>query len=516
MKKWLSFITVFLLIGNFFIPAEEQKKELSLKEAIYHALKNNLDLQIQMTDTEISQKTLKINKALFVPTLNISGIASETNEPASSFLSGADVITNNRMSLTLAITQQLPFGGNISFQLENRESKSNSRWANPDPFLFSNATLSLNQPLLKGFGITATKREIYIAANNLKIAKHQLKENIINLVYSVEETYWNLVYAHQNLEATKMALQRAKDLLRQNEIKVRVGSAAPIEILTAKAEVARNESSVIQAEKTIQTTEEGLKRILNMSKEKHLIVPADKPETKKIDVDFNKFLLEGLKNRPDIEQAKLDLKNYKIEVKYARNQLLPDLQLTASYYITGQGGDLFGYLKSPLEDDFNRETDTYLLMTRNIWDSIDEVFSFLYKNHEIGLTLKIPITFKKEKAELAKAKINLKKALLSLENVENTINSEVKEVIKELEANAKLVEADNIALELQDQRLKAEEKKLSVGLSTNFIVFDYQRQYANAQTQALRSIINYNLTRAKINKILARTFEAYEIKFKEF
>lgn len=518
MKKWLIFLIAVSLVGGVFARAEEEKKELSLKEAIFQALKNNLDLQVQMSDAELSRQTLRINKAIFIPTLDISGSTSEANIPSSGFLSGAAVTKSTGLSLELTLTQQLPFGGNVRFNLDNGKTKSNSKWANPDPSLSSEARFTLSQPLLKNFGMTATKREIYIASNSLKMAKHQLRQNIIDLVYNVEQAYWNLVLAHQSYEATEMALKRAQDLLKQNEIKVKVGSAAPIEILTAKADVAVNESALIQAERNIQTSEENLKRILNMSKEPATIFPSDRPEIKKIPVDFNEFLEEGLNNRPDMERAKLDLENYKIRVKYAKNQALPELNVVAFYYTTGQGGDLYEYApgKSPLQDDFDRETDTVLSQQKSIWGSMDDVFSNLYKNYSISLNLSIPIGFASEKAQLAQARINLKRSLLTLQNTENTVYSEVKEVIKQLEANAKLVEADRITLELQEQRLKAEEKRLSVGLSTNFEVLAYQRQLATSQTQALGSTIEYTMTLARINQILARTFDVYDIKFKDF
>jgi outer membrane protein TolC len=516
MRKRLIFGIIILLIGSFLAPAETEKKEITLKEAIFHALKNNLDLQVQITDTELAEKTLKINKAIFIPTFEATGTTLERNTPSQGALSGGDVIKQTQQALTLTLTQKLPIGGTLVFELDNDKTVSTSKWANPDPSLSSTATLTLNQPLLKNFGMTATKRQIYISKNNLKISKHQLKENIINLVYTVEEAYWNLVHAHQNLGSTKMALKRANDLLKQNEIKVRVGSAAPIEILTAKAEVARNGSLVIQAERTIQTAEEQLKKILNMSRENFSLFPTDTPQIKKIDANFNDFLLEGLNNRPDIERAKLDLSNQKIGVKFAKNQILPELGLTATYFTTGQGGELYGYTKDPLDQDFSRDEHTYLLDTKSIWASMDDVFKNLYKNYTVTLNLKIPLSFSKEKAELAQAKINLKKSLLGLKNVENTVHSEIKEVIKELEANAKLVEADKIALELEGQKLRAEERRLAVGLTTNIIVLDFQRQYAEAEARALGSVIEYNLTLAKINKILARTFKVYDIKFKEF
>ena len=518
MKKWLVFLIALSLLGGVFARAEEQKKEISLKEAIYQALKNNLDLQIQIADAELSQKTLKINKSIFIPTFQIVSAVSESNEPASGFLSGAEVTKENAFSLSGTLSEQLPIGGVFSIRLNGSRSTTNSIYQKVNPYIGSRATISLTQPLLKNFGLTPTKREIYIASNNLKMAKHQLRQNIIDLVYNVEQAYWNLVLAHQSYEATKMALQRAQDLLKQNEIKVKVGSAAPIEILTAKADVASNESSLIQAERTIQTAEENLKRILNMSKEEAVIFPSDKPEIRKISVDFNEFLLEGLNNRPDIEQAKLDLENYKIGVKYARNQMLPTLDLEASYYATGRGGTLYDYAPgtSPTDPDFNPDTDMILLAKKSLGDALDEVFSRLYKNYGIQLTLRVPLSFSREKAQMAQARINLKRSLLALKNTENTVHSEVKEVLKELEANAKLVEADRIALELQGQRLKAEEKRLAVGLTTNFIVLDYQRQYASAETQALRSTIDYTMTLARINRILARTFDIYDIKFKDF
>lgn len=512
MRRFLSFIILFVFIGNFFIHTEEQKKQLSLKEAIFFALKNNLDLQIEMTNTDYFWNSLKINESIFVPTFNVDFTNSETNRPSTGVLSGAEIDKMKNLSLTLRLDQKLALGGNLSVQVENSKRESSSRFWNPNPILSSQLTFSLSQPLLKGFGTFATKKDIYIANNEYKKNRHQLRDQIINLVNNVENAYWNLVYAHQSLEATKMGLKQAKDLLRENEIKVRVGSAAKIEILEAQTSVANYESQVIQSEQNVQTAEETLKKILNMVQRVEPIEPLDKPDIKTISIDFNKFLHEALNNRPDIERARLDLKNYNILVKYARNQMLPDLQLTASYYTTGQGGDQLIYEGNPLFGP------SILVgsIEKDIWESMKDVISNLYRNYSIGLSLSIPLSFSREKAQLAQAKINLKRALLTLKNIENNIYSEVKEVLKELEARTKLVRANEIALKLNEQKLMAEKKKLAVGLSTNFYVINAQNEYLRALTNELRAKIDYNLTLAKINKTLARTFEANNIKFKDF
>lgn len=519
MNKWKIIIIVMVMLAGFCLQAEEPQKDFSLKDAIYHALKNNLDLQVQLTDTQVSRKALSANKGIFIPQLELNGSMIETNDPSEGVLSGSkEISTRESQSLTLGISQQLPIGGTVQLQLYSSQTETNSIFTNPNPSLYSRATLSLSQPLLKGFGLTATKRQIYIAANNLKSSREQLRQQIINIVYTTEEAYWQLVYAYQNREATQMSLQRARDLLKQNEIKVRVGSAAPIEILSAKAEVARYESSLITAEKSIQTAQENLKSILNLSKEHFLVNPTDKPEIKKAQANLAEFLEEGLKNRPDIQQAKLDLANNNIEVKYAKNQTLPELSLNFSYYTTGRGGDLLVYApgKSPILPDFNPDTDIIDVIKKDLMNSMDDVFSNLYRNYSVSLNLKMPLSFAKEKAELAQAKLRMKKALLNLKKVENTVYTEVKNVIMELESNAKLVDADKLTLDLNEQNLKAEEKKLSVGLSTNFQVLQYQKDLSQAQANYLQSVINYNMSLAKINKILARTFKSYDIKLDEY
>ena len=156
-----------------------------------------------------------------------------------------------------------------------------------------------------------------------------------------------------------------------------------------------------------------------------------------------------------MEQARLDLKNYNIRVRYAKNQMLPDLQVTATYYSAGRGGDqLIFEGGSPLFG--GRVVGS---VSKDIWETIQDVVGNLYKNYSISLNLTVPLSFTREKAQLTQAKLNLKRALLTIKDTETTIYSEVKNVIKELEARTKLVEANKIAMDLNWQKLRAEQKK---------------------------------------------------------
>ena len=519
MRRMIIVFIVFAFLSGSLIPANENPappepkgQKMTLEEAIFTSLKKNLDLQIQMINAENSQNLVKVNKAIFIPTLTVELNTGENENPSTGVLAGADIVKSESQSLNMSLNQKLAIGGDFSINLYNQRTESNSAYSTINPSLYSQLTFNLTQPLLKGFGTLVTKRNIYIALTDQKKSEALLKDHILNLIYNVENAYWSLVYAYQNLDTMKMSLKRSQDLLKQNRIKVKVGAAARIDILDAEANVAADESYLLQAQQAIQNAEEELKRILNMSAVEQDIIPTDKPAVEKIAVDFNAFLLEALDNRSDIQQARLDLKRYKIDVKYARNQMLPDLQLIAQYYTTGQGGD-------QLITEGNIFLGNYRVIgvvKKDVWEAMNDTFSNLYKNYSIGLRLNIPLSYAQERAQLAQAKLQLKSAFLALKNTENTVYSDVKQAIRSLESNLKLVEAQKIRLNLEERKLKAEERKLSVGLVSNYDIIQKQRDYVQAQTNHLNALRNYNMAIADINRKLARTFKAYNITFKSF
>ena len=505
MKK-LVVICMFFLSLNLLVSAQEQQiKSLTLAQVIEQTLKNNLDLQIEMSNPEIAKALWNKSKAIFIPTLSLGFTKTSNTTPSASIITGVDIEKPDSLSFGFNLSQNLLFGGNLGISLQNSRNSTNSRDVNINPRYFSQLEFSLNQPLLKDFGITATKRSIYLAHNNREISLFTLKQQVIDLIYLTEEAYWNLVYSHQNLEVKEKSLQLAKDLLKQNEVQVRVGVSAPMDILTAQAEVAARESEALQARSQIQTYEENLRRILNLSRIPGTIVPEDKPLFSPVKTDFNDFLQEALEKRPDIEQVRLDLKSKNIDVRYYRNQTLPDLQLTASYYTQGLSG-------TPLKDG----SPIPGIVGGNLSDSLRDTLKRLYENYSIGLQLSIPVINSSAKADLVQARLNLEQSLLTLKKTESTIYSEVKQIIMDMETNAKIVEANRISRELADQKLAAEQKKLAVGLSTNYQVLQYQRDFADAQIAELKSLIDYNLALSRVGKVLGTTLEKHNIELGDF
>jgi len=512
MKKIFCLLLAVGLFSSLSLAQDNDIQSMTLEEVIQQALKNNLDLQIEMTYPEISRSLLSKSRSIFVPIVNVDFSSGENNSPSSSALTGAEIETTKNTGLTVGLVQKLPTGGSFDVTLRNNRFSTNSRYSSYNPRFNSVLTFNLTQPLLKDFGFGPTRRGIRIAANNRQQSIFALKQQVIDLIYQTEEAYWNLVYSHQNLEVKEKSLQLAKDLLKQNEIQVRVGVSAPMDILTAQAEVAARESEALQARSQIQTYEENLRRILNISQSPAAIVPQDKPRFITLDADLNQFLLQALEKRPDIEQVRLDLKNKNIDVRYYRNQLLPDLQLAASYFTSGLSGDQLIWDGNP----FFPESKIIDVIPGGFNDSLKDAFKNLYRNFSIGVQLSIPVLNTSARADLAQARLNLKQSLLQLKKIESTIYSEVKQIVMDLGTNLKIVEANRISKELAEQKLAAEQKKLAVGLSTNYLVLQYQRDFANALIAELKSLIDYNLALSRVNKVLGVTLEKNNIEFADF
>ncbi len=505
MKNILAISLIILVMGVTGLAQEQPIKSLTLADVIDQTLKNNLDLQIEMSNPEIARALWRKSTSIFIPSLTFGFSNARRSTPNSSKVTGVDIEKPESLGLSFSLLQNTPFGGNLNVSLDNSRNSTNSLDVLLNPRYGSLLNFTLNQPLLKDFGITPTKRNIYIARNNREKSLFALKQQVINLIYQAEEAYWNLVYSHQNMAVKEKSLQLAKDLLKQNEIQVKVGVSAPMDILTAQAEVASREGEALQVRSQIQTYEENLRRILNISQAPEAIVPADTPQFSAKEADFNEFLKTALEKRPDIEQVRLDLKSKNIDVRYFRNQALPDLQLSASYYTQGLSGTL-------LQDGLPIPG----LVGGNLSDSLRDVLDRLYENYSIGLRLSIPVVNTSARADLVQARLNLEQSLLLLKKTESTIYSEVKQIIMDLGTNAKIVEATRISRELAEQKLAAEQKKLSVGLSTNYLVLQYQRDFANAQIAELKSLIDYNLALSRVDKVLGTTLEKHNIEFADF
>lgn len=491
MKIWLASIVMvgFLLIpfadAQEILSQQQDSREqlfLSLEEAINIALENNLDIRIEKYNPEIKQEAIKEAESAFDSEVNAgsSQAFNESTNPNS---------PTSTTGIEGGIGKRFRTGG--AYQVGVQMGRSG--FDDLDDQYSIGLELTLSHALLKNRGTDVNTTSISIARKNRDVSVSELRAKIIEIVSDIKNTYWNLIYVRGDLEAKRLSLQLAYDLVRINEAQVKVGTLAPIEVLQAQTTAASREVDIISAEKTVQDVEDELKRLLGISEDdpvwRAAIIPTDVPISAKQPVSLEESIQLALGNREELQQLQKSIEIQELSVSALENQLLPDLNIQGSVELTG-ADDSFGGSFGNLPD-----FDTY--------------------SFGVGASFSYPLGNNAAKSSLKKAELEMDKTRLSIQNLEQLIITQIKQAVRGVETSYKLVEATKIARELAEQQLDAEQKKFNEGLSTNFQVLSYQESLASAQSRETQAISGYNQALVGLDQVTGVTLNRHNIEVSE-
>ena len=473
-------------------PADVGELRLSVREAVLLALKNNLDIAISRYNPRIKAETITIEKAVFDPVFSLTVDANRTVTPTASTLtagSGVAVSKVSNQDVNASLTQALPIGASYTLTLTNNRFDTNSSFAQINPAYESFLTLSVTQDLLKNFGADVKTAPIKIARNNQAISVTQLRLQADRVITSVHTAYWNLVFAIENLEVQRRSLRLARDLEELNRARVRAGVAAPVEVTQAEAQAAAQVQNVILAEKAVRDAEDQIKLILNIPDGERIwaksIIPADRPPFELVQVEADASIQRALETRPEYAEAKLNLQNTDLNLRVARNQLLPSLQLQGSVGLNGLNGSLGGDYGKLTSGDFTS------------WSA--------------ALVLQYPLGNRAARSAFVQAKLSHDQATTTLLNLKRQIISQVREAVRRIEADVRRVEATRAARALAEEQLRVERKRLEAGVTTTFNVLSFQRDLAAAQASEIQAITTYNQDLANLEFVKGTVLEKNQL-----
>jgi len=508
-------ILALAVLGGFSSGQEKKELTLTLEDSIVKSLKNNLNVAAEVISPELAGASLSEAKQMYLPTFQLDYSGNRYEQPSTWSLQNVGTYIQKSLDSGLSVAQQIPGGGSFTASMTYMRSKTNQLFQNFNPSYTGNLTFTFSQPLLRNFGWKVSRRQIIVAQNNLDVSNSQFKTTLVNTVYAVEEAYWNLVYAKENLKTLEQSLQLGRDLLSKTKKEVEVGQKAPIEVLNAEATVARREADILQAEAMVKRRRDQLAVLLNLDADPATkgmgIVPADQPSFKPFPITPEEALDKALARRPELESSKYMIETKKIDFTVAKNRLLPQLDLRVTKGSPGVSGDRLLYLN---DDPFSGVVVGTI--PGSMSQAFKDSFKFLYDNWTVGVTLSIPVGDVIGRANFNYAKLDLEQSQARLKSQEQQVTLEVNDAILGLETAAKSAQAYRIARELAEKQLEAEMKKLNVGLSTNYFVLQYQNDLANARSLELRALVEYKIAQANIAKVTGSTLETRNITLTDF
>jgi outer membrane protein TolC len=510
-----KFLIGFLLAGALsagLAGAQEAARPMTLEQCLVRAMEKNLGLQVQVRNPELAGLEVSRAGEKFLPTLGFQ-YGKQNNRSASfSWIDSSSVIEARANSYTAGVTQLLPTGGSLRASFSGGMNDTNLKFQTINPYYNSSLAFTFSQPFLRDFGPSISRREILVARNNRDIADQTYKKALLDTLYTVEESYWQLVFSIENLKVMRQSLGLAEDLLARNKKELAIGMMAPIEVLSAESEVASRKADILQAEVLVKNRDDALRTLLNFTSkadtENRPIVPLEAPPTEKRTVSMDDALAQAMAGRPELQSARLALKNKDLDLVYARNQLLPDLSLQADYWspavsgtqILYQNGDpLTGVVVGTIPGGASQ--------------AMTDALKFKYKNWSVGLVLSVPLNTVFSRAAAVEASVGLEQAKIAQQDTEQQIFLEVRSAVRDVENNAQRVDAYAAARTLAGKKLEAEERKAKVGLSTNYTVLQVQRDLAAAQSLELQAKIDYVLSQARLDRSTGTSLDRRNIKW---
>jgi outer membrane protein TolC len=512
--KRLLFIFLLLIVLLNMITFGAEEKTFSLQECLAIALKNNIALGIKVVQVERLEGLLNQAKEKFLPTLTFQLGKAKTNSPSYSWIEAEGAISAESQQISGQLTQALWLGGTFSLNVDTSQYKSNQRFQTINPRYEGAVTFTLVQPLLRDMGNRISRKAIIIASNNRNISANELKAALLDTVYRVEELYWNLVFAERNFEAKTQALKLAEDLLNKNKKMAELGVIAEIEILSAEAETASRRAEILEAQALLENSRDELVSTINLGAEDGgsaiMVRPGDDPRREERTVDTRETLRQALANRPDYLNAGITIASKNLELGYAKNQLLPALNLNLQYWSPGLAGTQILY-----RDNNPLTGEVIGVIPGAVADAFRNALEFTYKNWALYLSLDIPLNSIFSRGAYSAARMERREAQLRRLDLERQISLEVSTAARLVTSSFQRIQATGSARELAEKKLAAEEKRQAAGLSTSYMVLQYQRDFTLAVSTELRALCDYSLALARLEKIEGNGLQAKQIEFSE-
>lgn len=477
-------------VGSAEPPAREgvDMVSMTLQDAVDRALARNLDIQTVQLAPRIQQYSLQAAEAAFAPTLSGNYRYNNATRQSTSQLDGGARTTNQQHSLNTSLSQTVPwYGGRLSADFNNSRTTTNNRFATLNPSYNSSVSLSYTQPLLSGLSTDPQRAAVETQSIQARITDLQVDNLVARITNQVRVQYWNLRGAIEQIEIQRRAVDQARQLLADNELRVRLGSMAQIQVVQAESQVAAAEQALLNAEVQWRNAELALKSLLINGPDDPLLTqtinPIQLPELRAQSVDIDAAIQVALQQRMDLRQQRRQLDIAELELDVTRQSRLPTLDLVAAYSLQGVGGDLF---ERP-----SLGGDPVLVQEGGYWDGISSITDFDTPTWSLALNFSYPIGMRAGKASTERAR-------LQLEQNDLAIRSQELAVINEVTAAGLAVDDTNLQLQAaQRSRELAEESALAVitrfnaGAATNFEVGQANDDLTAARLSELRALIDH-------------------------
>jgi len=464
--------------------------DLTIEDAVARAKDKNIDIAVARITPRLSDFSLAALDAAYRPNITSSFFNRSNTQAVNNQTQGAtgDSLHTGTLSWQGGMAQNMKWhGGSWTAGWTNSRVDSSNLFATRNPTYNAGLTASITQPLLKGWRIDATRASLQTTELSQKNDEISVQTTSATTIANTRNAYWDLVYAIQAVDAAQNSLDISNKLVSDNRARVEIGTLAPLDVRTSEAEAANRRLTLVQAQATVRTSELALKRLIVSGTDDPLwtssINPTDRPPTTPEPLNVDAATSRALRERTDLLQSKNSLQISDINLRNQVESTRPQLDFVGTYGLVGIGGTQFN--RSGLGGAI---IDT---IPGNYFDALSSLGRFSLPTWTAQLNFAVPLGQSAAQANVARSKLSLEQSQANLKALELQIATDVQNAALNVQSSLESVQAAQVARQLAQEKLSATQSKLDVGMSTNYEVVQAQRDFADAQNNELRAVLNY-------------------------
>jgi outer membrane protein TolC len=482
-----NFTTIILLSLALAVTAknpeafgQEKILKVSLDEITGLALQNNFDIQLSKYDAWIKETDEMDSRSVY-DTLFEAEVKYRKDESAqSTIFTGTQ---NSENDYNIGLSKKLPTGTTVGAAMTNERDSSNSAFTTAPLTHESTLELSVEQALGKNFFGIQDRGEVKLTVLDIENTKYTSLNKIEQSIADVQQAYWDLVLQSERVDIEKDMVEQAKKLFDLQQKKLKDGLVELPDAIASEANYERSKNRLLLAQNTYKRKENVLKLLINNTDAEILIVPMDKFSIPETQIPSADALQKAFINRRDYKQVMNEIKANDIQLTMGKNDLWPDINLTASLARNGLG------------DHFK--------------DSARAITAEDNPNFFAGLTFVLPLENREARSQLKAAELQKARVLLDAKFIEKKISIDIIDQVRDCNIFAEVARNEQMISELQMKKLEEELKRFNHGRSDTDTIIRFQEDLILARLAAAEAKFQYHISVIDLNRKEATLLSKY-------
>jgi outer membrane protein TolC len=452
--------------------------------------------------------------SVYDPSLNVNvGEEHQTQALSNLQLNGVPTLQTNTGQFDVNYFQAFPTGTSLSFDFGNNRQTTNSIFTNLSPVLNSQFRITLRQELLAGFGFGPNLRYLRIAKNDKKISDIAFKDQVVATVTQIQNIYWDLVNAYEQAKVNEQSLAFAQQTLANTQKQLQLQAVPAMDVMRAEAEVSKRDQDLTVARTDLELQESLIKNALTKSLDDPTLEEMPVIPTDQMQIDGTTLSQQPIADL--IAQALHDRPELAESAADLDNRQIT--RKAARNALLPSLSLVAFYGGSGLAGELNPvfSGNNSSNVPTDFGGAVQNAFNNSSPDYFVGLNLNIPLRNRIAKADQYRSELEYRQSQLREDQLKKQIRIEVRNARYALEQTRARVEAARKARDLAERTFDITKKEQQLGAGSSYQTLSAQRDLAVAQLDLVTAMTTYEKARVELNRATGTTLEQNGIKIED-